>query len=259
MTSAGSARTHVLVLTWRLLGELLAEPAPLIGTLILAPCYLLFQDSLFGAIAAHAHGVHGDYLRFIVPGAVLVATIASTNAGFAVLRDENDGYLERLLTMPISRAAIVGAPLLFGGAFAICNAATVLALAGMLGLTPVTGLAGIAAMLVVAGLWGLAIAGFLVSVALLTKSIEIVQLADLSCFPFLFLSSLTLPREDFSGWLRLLTAVNPTTYAVNGLRALMRNGWVPAQIWPAFAVASGSAILALAGATLAARRATASA
>jgi ABC-2 type transport system permease protein len=246
----------VLLLTRRLLEELLAEPAPLVGTVILAPGYLAFQDALFGRVAAHANGVHGHYLTFIVPGALLVATIAATNAGFAVLRDQNDHYLERLLTMPVSRVAVVAAPLLFGAAFAVCNATAVLAVAAVFGSTPVTGIAGIGVMLAVAALWGLSIAGLLVTVALFTSRIELVQLADLACFPLLFLSPLMLPRQDLGGWLQVVATVNPTTYAVDGLRAIMSDGWDLAQIWPSFAVGVACAGAMLALAALAARRAT---
>lgn len=255
--SAVPARVQVLVLARRLLGDLLAEPAPLIGAMLLAPGYLVIQDALFGGVADHAPGVHGDYLRFIVPSAVLVATMAGTNAGFAVLRDEHDGYLDRLLTMPVPRVAIVAAPLLFGVGYALCNASIVLILAALFGFTPVTGALGVLAMLAIAALWGLAIAGFLVAVALVTKSMEMVQLADLACFPFLFLSSLTLPRQDYGRWLRLVTSANPTTYAVDGLRTLMRSGWVLPDLWPAVAVAVACAAIAVAAAAIAANRATA--
>jgi ABC-2 type transport system permease protein len=259
MSASGSRSVagQVLILTRRLLEELLAEPAPLVGTIVLAPGYLAFQDALFGRAAAHAEGVHGRYLTFILPGAVLLATIAATNAGFAVMRDQNDRYLERLLTMPVSRVAVVAAPLLFGGAFAVCNAATVLAVAGVLGSTPVTGVAGIAAMLALAALSGLSIAGLLVTVALLTSRIELVQLADLACFPLLFLSPLMLPRQDLSGWLQAVATVNPTTYVVDGLRAIMRDGWELAQIWPSFAVGIACAGAMLALAAFAARHSTA--
>jgi ABC-2 type transport system permease protein len=255
--SAVSARVQVLVLTQRLLSELLAEPAPLIGTMILAPSYLIIQNALFGSVADHAPGVHGDYLGFIVPSAVLVATIASTNAGFAVLRDEHDRYLDRLLTLPVPRVAIVAAPLLFGVGYALCNASVVLILAAALGLVPVTGPLGALAMLAIAALWGLAIAGFLVAVALVTKSMEMVQLADLACFPFLFLSSLTLPRQDYGRLLRVVTTANPTTYAVDGLRTIMRSGWVLSDVWPAFAVAVACAAITVTAASIAASWATA--
>jgi ABC-2 type transport system permease protein len=152
--------------------------------------------------------------------------------------------------------AVVAAPLLFGGAFAVCNAATVLAVAAVLGSTPVTGFGGIGAMLAVAALWGLSIAGLLVTVALFTNRIELVQLADLACFPLLFLSPVMLPQQDLGGWLQVVAAANPTTYVVDGLRAIMRDGWNLAQIWPSFAVGFACAGATLALAAFAARSAT---
>jgi ABC-2 type transport system permease protein len=242
------------ILMRRLLDELIAEPAAVIGALILAPGYLLFQDTLFSHVAAHAPGVHGNYRAFIVPGAILVATIVGGNAGFITLRDQSDRYLQRLLTMPVSHVSIVAAPLLFGAGYAVCSAAVVLVVGAGLGVEPVTGILGVLMMLAIAALWGLAIGGFLVTVALLTNSIEMVQLADLSCFPFLFLSPLVMPRQDLSGWLRAIATVNPTTYTVDGLRALMRDGWASAQIWPAFAMGVACAASMLLLAALAARR-----
>jgi ABC-2 type transport system permease protein len=252
-----SLRAQAGVLTRRMLEELLAAPAPLIGTLILAPGYLLIQNALFGGVAETAPGVNGDYLTFIIPGAVLLTTLASGNAGFAVLRDKEDRYFDRLLTMPLSGVAIAAAPLLFGAAFAITNASLVLALVTILGHGPVTGPAGALAMLVIAGVWGLAIAGFLVTVAVVTESMELLQLADLACFPLLFLSPLTLPQAEFTGWLQTIASINPATYAVEGLRCLMYEGWDASRILPAVAVVALCAGAMLCLAAVATRRSTA--
>jgi ABC-2 type transport system permease protein len=240
-----------------MLQELIAQPAPLLGTLILAPGYLLIQNALFGGVAEVAPGVDDDYLGFIIPGAVLLSTLAAGNAGFAVLRDKEDRYFDRLLTMPLSAAAIAAAPLLFGAAFAVANAGLVLALAASLGHPPVSGLPGAAAVLLLAAVCGLAIAGFLVAVAIVTESMELLQLADLACFPILFLSPLTLPEDEFSGWLQVVASLNPATYVVRGIRALMYEGWAASRVLPAFAVAllCAGAMLALAAAV--SRRSTA--
>lgn len=237
---------QVLLLTRRMLQELLAAPAPLIGTLILAPGYLLIQTALFSGVAERSPEVEGDYLGFIIPGAILLATVAAGNAGFAVLRDKEDRYFDRLLTMPLSSIAIAAAPLLFGAAFALANAGFVLLVATCLGHPPAAGLPGAVAVLLLAVLAGLAIAGFLVTVAIVTESMELLQLADLACFPFLVLSPLVLPREEFTGWLQTVCALNPTTYVIDGLRSLMHEGWTASLLLPALAVA-----LACAGAMLA--------
>ncbi len=248
---------QMAVLTRRMLEELVAAPAPLIGTLILAPGFLLIQNALFGGVAEGVPGIGEDYLTFIIPGALLLATLASGNAGFAVLRDKEDRYFDRLLTMPVSSVAIAAAPLLFGAAFAVANASLLLVLATCLGYAPVTGVPGALAMLAIAGITGLAIAGFLVTVAVVTESIELLQLADLACFPLLFLSPLTLPEGEFTGWLQTICSINPATYAVEGLRALMYEGWEASLVLPAFAVAIGCAAAMLAAAAIATRRSTA--
>jgi ABC-2 type transport system permease protein len=250
-------KTQIAVLARRMLEELLAAPAPLIGTLLLAPGYLLFQNALFGGVVGSASGVEGDYLGFIVPGAVLLATVAAGNAGFAVLRDKEDRYFDRLLTMPISSIAVTAPPLIFGAAFAIANATMVLSIAFCLGHGPATGVPGAMAMLALAGVCGLTIAGFLVTVALVTESMELLQLADLACFPLLFLSPMALPQDEFNGWLQTLASINPATYAVGGLRSLMSEGWVASELLPAFTVAVACAAAMLALAALAARQSTA--
>jgi ABC-2 type transport system permease protein len=256
--AAGLRRgAQTAVLTRRMLEELLAAPAPLIGTLILAPGFLLIQNALFGGVAETAPGVDGDYLTFIIPGAVLLTTLASGNAGFAVLRDKEDRYFDRLLTMPVSSVSIAAAPLLFGAAFAVANATLLLTIATCLGHGPTTGFPGALAMLAIAGVWGLAIAGFLVTVAVVTESMELLQLADLACFPLLFLSPLTLPQGEFTGWLQVVCSVNPATYAVQGLRSLMYEGWVASRILPALAVVLLCAGAMLFLAAVATRRSTA--
>lgn len=247
-------RTQILLLTRRLLAELVAAPAPLVGTLILAPGYLLIQSALFGGVAERAPEVDGDYLGFIIPGAILLATVAAGNAGFAVLRDKEDRYFDRLLTMPLSSVAIAAAPLLFGAAFAVANAGFVIFLATCLGHPPAAGLAGAAALVLLAALSGLAIAGFLVTVAMVTESMELLQLADLAVFPFLFLSPLTLPRGEFTGWLQTACSLNPTTYVIDGMRSLMHEGWVASEILPALAVALACAAAMLALAASVSRR-----
>jgi ABC-2 type transport system permease protein len=44
-------------------------------------------------------------------------------------------------------------------------------------------------------------------------------------FPFLFLTSSYLPRDQLSGWLSTVAAFNPVTYLLAGLRSLTSDGW----------------------------------
>jgi ABC-2 type transport system permease protein len=44
-------------------------------------------------------------------------------------------------------------------------------------------------------------------------------------FPFLFLTSSYVPRNQLSGWLGAVAAWNPVTYVLEGLRSLVTGGW----------------------------------
>jgi ABC-2 type transport system permease protein len=43
--------------------------------------------------------------------------------------------------------------------------------------------------------------------------------------PLLFTSSALFPLEFVPGWLRTLAYLNPVTYAIDSMRALMISGW----------------------------------
>ena len=44
-------------------------------------------------------------------------------------------------------------------------------------------------------------------------------------FPFLFLTSSYVPREELSGWLDTVATWNPVTYLLEGMRSLIMEGW----------------------------------
>ena len=44
-------------------------------------------------------------------------------------------------------------------------------------------------------------------------------------FPFLFLTSSYVPRDQLSGWLDTVPGWNPVTYLLEGLRSLALTGW----------------------------------
>jgi ABC-2 type transport system permease protein len=57
-------------------------------------------------------------------------------------------------------------------------------------------------------------------------------------FPFLFLTSSYVPRNQLSGWLDTVAAFNPVTYILEGERSLVFDGWEWAEL--------GKALLAVA-------------
>jgi ABC-2 type transport system permease protein len=115
----------------------------------------------------------------------------------------------------------------------------VLVLGLLLGIDVATGLLGLILFVLIAGLWGLAFTGFPYAIALRTGNPTAVNSAFLLFFPFLFLTTAYLPQQALTGWLATVVQFNPTTYLLDGLRALLMDGWEWARI--------GKALLAVAG------------
>ena len=75
-------------------------------------------------------------------------------------------------------------------------------------------------------------------------------------FPALFLAPTFTPRYALKGWLETAAAFNPTTYVLEGMRAIMIEGWVSDLILKGFLVAGGFAFITLSFAVISAKTAT---
>ncbi len=101
----------------------------------------------------------------------------------------------------------------------------VLGLGFALGVRFETGVLGVVAFIGLAGLWGLVFTGFPYAIALKTGNPGAVASSFILFFPFAFLTTSTLPREALTGWLDTVAGYNPVTYLLEGLRALVSDGW----------------------------------
>lgn len=244
-------------MTRRLLDDAIAVPVTLLTGLVFAFGFVIVNDGLLGGSLAITEEVGGDYLAFVIPSGVLIATLTSGAAGYLLAQDREDLYLDRLLAMPLSRLAIVLTPVLLSASYAALQAIVVIGAGALFGAAPVTGAPGALAMVAIAAVWGMGVSGYMTAAAMIAGRLEVIRAVDLLAFPLLFLAPLLLPRSALQGWLQTVSALNPTTYVVEGLRSLMIDGWVPAMLWPAIAAAAGFAAATLTVAAIVARRATA--
>jgi hypothetical protein len=126
-------------------------------------------------------------------------------------------------------------------AVAAALAVPILALGIGLGVHFEDGPLGVVVFIVIGALWSLAFAGFGYAIALNTGNPAAVNSTFLLFFPFpfLFLTSAYVPRDQLSGWLNTVADFNPVTYLLAGLRSIvMGSGWQWGQL--------GQALLALA-------------
>jgi ABC-2 type transport system permease protein len=165
-----------------------------------------------------------DIKSFMLPTAILLGVTGVSRAGSLVL-DIQDGYLDRLLMTPVRRLAILIGHMAADVAIACTLMVPIVGLALGLGVRLRSGPGGVLAFIVLGCMWSLAFAGFGYAIALKTGNPAAVNSSFMLFFPFLFLTSSYVPRNQLSGWLGAVAAWNPVTYVLEGLRSLVTGGW----------------------------------
>jgi len=183
-----------------------------LAMLLLVPCLLLallawlYEGSpqVFDRIGAPLLGLFPFVVMFLV-------------TSVATLRERRSGTLERLLSMPMSKAAFVGGYAIAFGLLAIVQAGLAAALAlGPLGLDVAGPLWLAVTVAVLDGLLGTAL-GLLVS-AFATTEFQAVQFMPAVVLPQVLLCGLLVPREQMPDILRWISDVLPLSYAVDAMR-----------------------------------------
>ncbi len=165
-----------------------------------------------------------DYKAFEMATAILLGVTGVSRAQ-ALVVDVQDGYFDRLLLTPVRRSAILVGHMLADIAVSACLCVPILGLAFALGIDFRTGVLGVVVFIAIASLWSLSFAGFGYAIALKTGNPAAVNSSFLLFFPFLFLTSSYVPRDQLSGWLDTVAGWNPVTYLLEGMRSLALSGW----------------------------------
>jgi ABC-2 type transport system permease protein len=218
---------QVTTLTWRSLVVNFRTPAAIIPPLVLGGFFLLVYEASLGGASGFIPGLRGAaYINFILPLSIVSSALSGAGvAGQSIVRDIENGYFDKLMLTPISRAALVLGPTI-GGAIILTIQATFIVTVGMfMGLDPVTGPLGILAVIGMALLLGMSFAGFTIGIALLTGNAAATQSGNFLFFPLTFLTASFVPLNLLQGWLKTAATFNPITYILDGMRSIMLTGW----------------------------------
>jgi ABC-2 type transport system permease protein len=128
-------------------------------------------------------------------------------------------------------------------ALVIALSVPVLILGFAVGVRFETGVLGVLAFLLLAGTWGLVYTGFPYAIALKTGNPAAVNSSFILFFPLAFLTTAFVPKQGLEGWLARIATYNPVTYLLEGLRALVSQGWAAAPLLKAVAAVAGVGIL----------------
>ncbi|CAG0964154.1 putative doxorubicin resistance ABC transporter permease protein DrrC [Anaerolineae bacterium] len=218
---------QITMLTWRNLVVTFRTLAEIIPSFIISAFFLFVYNASLGDAARFLPGLSGNsYLGFILPVSVVSAALSGAGiAGFAIVRDIESGYFDKLMLTPVRRVALLMGAILNSAIILVMQTGLVVVIGLLMGLQPATGLLGTLAALSIALLIGVAFAGFTVGVALRTGSAGATQGATFMFFPLTFLTATFVPVTLLSGWIKTAAQLNPITYILEAMRALLNEGW----------------------------------
>jgi ABC-2 type transport system permease protein len=197
------------------------------------------------------------YINFLMPATLInIAVTTAMSSGVGVLAEIYTGFVGRLRAMPISMFAILVARTL-SDALRLTVQLTVAVVAAVLFLDfRPAGFVGIATALGLAVLVGWGLGWVFVAIATWQRKAETMQaISFIVMFPLMFGSSAYMPVSAMPGWLRVLSTVNPLTYAIDATRALTAGTPASAALLTAIGITVAIAALGAVGAARNFRRA----
>jgi ABC-2 type transport system permease protein len=162
-----------------------------------------------------------DFRTFLFPG-VLAMSVLFTAAfsGISIVWDREFGFLREMLVAPVGTTAILTGKCLGGATVATLQSLVILALGGLVDVPydPVMMLE----LVVLLFLMAFMICALGLVLAARVKQIQsAMPLVQLTITPLMFLSGALFPLSNLPAWLKVVTTLNPMTYAVESIRSVV--------------------------------------
>jgi len=169
-------------------------------------------------------GLPGDvnYIQFLVPGIIGMSILfSSIFGGLSVLWDREFGFLKEIMVAPVSRVSIVLGRIAGGATTALIRAVLILGVSFLMGFKIIS-FSSIFLALIFMILIAITFLGLGLIFASKMKDMQGFSIVmNFVMFPLFFLSGALYPLENFPAWLSYISKLNPLTYGVDGLRAVM--------------------------------------
>lgn len=217
--------------------------------------WIFLFGQLFRSVASIQGFGAGSYIQFLAPGiAMMTSMFGSLYSGLGLLGDMQSGLLDRWLSMPIRRGAVLAGPLLYAAAQTVAQVVVILVIAVLLGARPHGGALGVFVILIASALLGVSFAALSHGLALTTRRQQsLIAVVNLVALPLTFLSSMTMKKSLMPGWIRLASTLNPVDWGVEaGRNAFEDTAWHEAGLF--LVLLSGFALVCCLWATSAFRK-----
>ncbi|MCU1287372.1 MAG: Transport permease protein [Acidobacteriales bacterium] len=209
-------------LWWREMVRFYRQRSRVVGV-ILSPLvfWLLLGGGFARSFRTGTAGAEQNYLEYFFPGAlVMIVLFTSIFTMMSVIEDRKEGFLLSVMVAPIHRSAIVLGKVLGGTTLSAIQGLIFLALAPAIGIRIGIDQFALVVLIVFLTAFALTALGFAIAWKLDSAS-AFHAIVNLFLIPLWLLSGALFPVSGASGWIRVLMRINPLTYGVESLRAVL--------------------------------------
>lgn len=221
-----TAIAHSVYLTGRSLRILRREPVYLAFTLAQPMVWLLLFSQLFERVSDIPGFGDVSYITYLTPGVVVMTAIMSANwAGTSFIDDMNRGVMDRNLTSPVSRAALINGILSYQAVITVVQSLIIFGVGFLMGARFSNGVWGIVTVIAASTLLAVSFAALSCAMALLLRSQEsLIGMSMFIALPLTFLSSVLMAPSLVPGWVGTVAAYNPVDWAARAGREAVLAG-----------------------------------
>jgi ABC-2 type transport system permease protein len=217
---------HSWYMTLRWMRVTLRQPWFLAITLVQPVIWLLLFGALFKKVIEIPGFGGGSYITFLAPGIVVMTALFSSGwNGMGMIKDLEQGVVDRFLVSPAQRLPLIIGPLMQAAISLAIQSLIIVGLALIVGASFPGGVLGVVVLIVLAIVLGTAMGAFSNGVALLARSEEtLIGAVNFIILPATFLSSAFMKQSLAPQWIQDVAKFNPVNWAVQaGREALGAN------------------------------------
>jgi len=190
------------------------SPLNIISTLAMPAAWLIFVGLIMPV-------KYDNYLDFVTPGILILTMMtAGLAAGSSIMFDKTLGYLNKFLALPAPRESILIGKILFITLRGLLQTTVILIIAILIGATIQSFICYVAIYLVLF-LFGVMMSALGSTVALyLNDHDTYAAFQGMVSMPLYFASTALIPYDQMPEALKVVSTLNPLTYAIEAIRDL---------------------------------------
>lgn len=234
--------SDIYYVCWRDMKRFWVQKPRILMTVVQPLVWLVLMGNMMSGLTnnpftARMLGVE-KYIDFMTPGIMIMTTLfGGIFGGVSLVWDRRIGFLNKMLSAPISRASIPVGKMAATALQSIFQVSIIALMALALGVRFSTGIPGFLLMIAITTLFSIAMSGISLSIAIFIRTIEgLHPILNFLTMPMMFTSNAIFPEATMPAWLRAISAWNPLSYAVTPMRTLAIEGWVWEKIIPGLVV-----------------------